>query len=162
MHVGDSRAYHLRGEKLRRLTRDQTMGAYLVDEYAMTEQQVEQQGFNNVLSSAVGAQEMTPAVSELTLEQGDSLVLCTDGLTKHVSEERIAGVIAKAENAEAGCRELVDLALEGGGKDNVTVVVANALRRERGDARRLVAALSSAHEHEAGEVVGVVLEPIHG
>ena len=94
----------------------------------MTEQQVEQQGFNNVLSSAVGAQEMKPAVSELTLEQGDSLVLCTDGLTKHVSEERIAGVISKAENAEAGCRTLVDLALEGGGRDNVTVVVANALK----------------------------------
>ncbi len=128
VHVGDSRAYHLRGDKLRRLTRDQTMGAYLVDEYAMTEQQVEQQGFNNVLSSAVGAQEMRPAVSELTLEQGDSIVLCTDGLTKHVSEDRLAGVISKADNAEKGCRQLVDLALEGGGKDNVTVVVANALR----------------------------------
>jgi protein phosphatase len=128
VHVGDSRAYHLRGDKLRRLTRDQTMGAYLIDEYAMTEQQVEKQGFNNVLSSAVGAQEMKPAVSEMTLEPGDSIVLCTDGLTKHVSEERIAGVMTKAENAEAGCRRLVDLALEGGGKDNVTVVVANALR----------------------------------
>jgi PPM family protein phosphatase len=128
VHVGDSRAYHLRADKLRRLTRDQTMGAYLVDEYAMSEQQVEQQGYNNVLSSAVGAQEMRPAVSELTLEPGDSIVLCTDGLTKHVSEERLAGVISKAQNAEAGCRQLVDLALEGGGKDNVTVVVANALR----------------------------------
>src|SRR5439155_10306376 len=52
VHVGDSRAYHVRGDKLRRLTRDQTMGAYLVDEYAMTEQQVAQQGVNNVLSSA--------------------------------------------------------------------------------------------------------------
>ena len=128
VHVGDSRAYHLRADKLRRLTRDQTMGAYLIDEYAMTEQQVEQQGYNNVLSSAVGAQEMRPAVSELTLEPGDKIVLCTDGLTKHVSEERLAGVISKAENAEAGCRQLVDLALAGGGKDNVTVVVANALR----------------------------------
>jgi len=128
VHVGDSRAYHLRGDKLRRLTRDQTMGAYLVAEYAMTEQQVEQQGFNNVLSSAVGAQEMQPAVSEMRLEPGDALVLCTDGLTKHVSEERIAGVISKAENAEAGCRKLVDLALEGGGRDNITVVVANALK----------------------------------
>ena len=129
MHVGDSRAYHLRGDKLRRLTRDQTMGAYLVDEYAMTEQQVEQQGFNNVLSSAVGAQEMTPAVSELTLEPGDSLVLCTDGLTKHVSEERLAERDREGgRTPKSGCRKLVDLALEGGGKDNVTVVVANALR----------------------------------
>jgi protein phosphatase len=104
------------------------MGAYLIDEYAMTEQQVEQQGYNNVLSSAVGAQEMKPAVSEMTLEPGDALVLCTDGLTKHVSEDRIAGVVSKGENAEAGCRTLVDLALEGGGRDNVTVVVAKALK----------------------------------
>jgi protein phosphatase len=128
VHVGDSRAYHLRGSTLKRLTRDQTMGAYLMDEYKMTEKQVEQQGFNNVLSSAVGAQDMTPAVSAMALEPGDSLVLCTDGLTKHVSEKQIADVLGDAANAEAGCRELVDLALAGGGKDNVTVVVVNALR----------------------------------
>ncbi len=128
VHVGDSRAYHLRDGALKRLTRDQTMGTFMMDEYKMTEKQVEQQGFNNVLSSAVGAQDMTPAVSAMALEQGDSLVLCTDGLTKHVSEKQIADVLGKASNAEAGCRELVDLALAGGGKDNVTVVVVNALR----------------------------------
>src|SRR5436190_7604294 len=128
VHVGDSRAYHVRSGTLKRLTRDQTMGAFLIDEYKMTEKQVEQQGFNNVLSSAVGAQDMTPAVSAMTLEQGDALVLCTDGLTKHVSERQIADVVKDAANAEAGCRQLVDLALEGGGRDNVTVVVANALK----------------------------------
>ena len=128
VHVGDSRAYHLREGTLKRLTRDQTMGAFLVDEYKMTEKQVELQGFNNVLSSAVGAQDMTPAVSALTLEQGDALVLCTDGLTKHVSERQIAEVLQRGHNAESSCRELVDLALAGGGKDNVTVVVAQALR----------------------------------
>jgi len=104
------------------------MGAFLMDEYKMTEKQVEQQGFNNVLSSAVGAQDMTPAVSALSLEPGDSLVLCTDGLTKHATERQIADVLKRASNAEAGCRELVDLALAGGGKDNITVVVATALR----------------------------------
>jgi PPM family protein phosphatase len=128
VHVGDSRAYHVRDGALKRLTRDQTMGTYMMDEYKMTEKQVEQQGFNNVLSSAVGAQDMMPAVSAMTLEPGDSLALCTDGLTKHVTERQIADVLRKAQNAEAGCRELVDLALAGGGRDNVTVVVANALR----------------------------------
>ena len=128
VHVGDSRAYLLRDGALKRLTRDQTMGAFLMDEYKMTEKQVEQQGFNNVLSSAVGAQDMTPAVSAMKLEQGDSLVLCTDGLTKHVSEKQIADALGDAVNAEAGCRELIDLALAGGGKDNVTVVVATALK----------------------------------
>ena len=128
VHVGDSRAYHLREGTLKRLTRDQTMGAYLMDEYKMTEKQVEQQGFNNVLSSAVGAQDMMPAVSAMTLEQGDALVLCTDGLTKHVNERQIADVLKGADNAESGCRKLVELALAGGGRDNVTVVVANALK----------------------------------
>jgi protein phosphatase len=128
VHVGDSRAYHLRDDKLQRLTRDQTMGAYLVDQYAMTEQQVEQGGFNNVLSSAVGAQEMMPTVSALTLEPGDTLLLCTDGLTKHVPEERLASVLSGMPGAENGCRELVDLALAEGGRDNVTVVVATVLK----------------------------------
>jgi len=128
VHVGDSRAYHLRGSTLKRLTRDQTMGAFLMDEYKMTEKQVEQQGFNNVLSSAVGAQDMTPAVSAITLEQGDALVLCTDGLTKHVTERQIADVLVDASNAEGACRELVDRALAAGGRDNVTVVVASALK----------------------------------
>jgi protein phosphatase len=128
VHVGDSRAYHLRDGTLHRVTRDQTMGAYLMDERAMSEQQVEAAGFNNVLSSAIGAQDMTPAVGRLELKQGDVLLLCTDGLTKHVTEEQIARVLARASNAEAGCRELVELALDGGGKDNVTVVVASTLR----------------------------------
>jgi protein phosphatase len=128
VHVGDSRAYHAHEGVLKRLTRDQTMGAYLMDEYKMTEKQVEQQGFNNVLSSAVGAQDMTPAVSAISLEPGDSLVLCTDGLTKYVTERQIADVLQREPNAEAGCRELVELALAAGGKDNVTVVVANALK----------------------------------
>jgi len=127
VHVGDSRAYQFRDGKLERLTRDQTMGAYLVAERAMSEQQVEQGGYNNVLASAVGARDMTPAVSDVELKQGDVLVLCTDGLTKHVTEEQIAEVLSRAEDAESACRELIDRALAGGGKDNVTVVVANTL-----------------------------------
>jgi len=127
VHVGDSRAYQLRAGKLKRLTRDQTVGAYLMEEHAMSEQQAEQGGFNNVLSSAVGARDMTPAVSGLELERGDVLLLCTDGLTKHVTEEQIGEVLAHAEDAESACRRLVELALAGGGRDNVTVVVAHTL-----------------------------------
>jgi serine/threonine protein phosphatase PrpC len=127
VHVGDSRAYQFRAGKLERLTRDQTMGAFMVAEMAMSEQQVEKGGYNNVLSSAVGARDMTPAVSDVELQPGDLLLLCTDGLTKHVTEEQIAEVLSRSASAEATCRELVELALEGGGKDNVTVVVAHTL-----------------------------------
>ena len=123
VHVGDSRAYHVRSGTLKRLTRDQTMGAFLIDEYKMTEKQVEQQGFNNVLSSAVGAQDMTPAVSAMTLEQGDALVLCTDGLTKHVTDAEIAQHIAAHPRSEDVCQTLLALALQRGGSDNITIVV---------------------------------------
>lgn len=127
VHVGDSRAYLLREGRLERLTRDQTMGAFMMDEYAMTEQQAEAGGFNNVLSSAIGAPEMSPAVHELQLETGDVLLLCTDGLTNHVPEERLQAVLGEHAEPEACCRELVDLALAGGGTDNVTVIVAHTL-----------------------------------
>jgi protein phosphatase len=58
------------------------------------------------------------------LQPGDVLLLCTDGLTKHVPDERIAEVLSRAADAQSACRELVADALDGGGSDNITVVVA--------------------------------------
>jgi protein phosphatase len=127
VHVGDSRAYHFRAGALRRLTRDQTMGAYLVARQALSEQQAERSGLNDVLASALGAEDMTPAVGVLDVEPGDVLLLCTDGLTKHLDEAEIAAVLDGASDAEARCRGLVERALADGGRDNVTVVVAQAL-----------------------------------
>lgn len=128
VHVGDSRVYHLRGEKLRRLTRDQTVGEVLVSQHGMPKEQAEQAGLFNVLASAVGARDMTPAVDYMPLEHGDVLLLCTDGLTKHVNDARIGEVLIQSPDAETGCRSLIDLALGGGGSDNVTAVVAKVLR----------------------------------
>jgi protein phosphatase len=127
VHVGDSRVYHLRGSTLRRLTRDQTVGEVLVSEHGMPKEKAEQAGLYNVLASAVGARDMTPAVDFIPLEHGDVLLLCTDGLTKHVSDSRIGEVLGKSSGAESGCRSLIDLALSGGGSDNVTAVVARVL-----------------------------------
>jgi protein phosphatase len=127
VHVGDSRAYHLRGDMLRRLTRDQTVGEALVSEHGMPKEKAEQAGLYNVLASAIGARDMTPAVDFIPLERGDALLLCTDGLTKHVTDVRIGEVLVNAPDAEHGCRELVDLALAGGGSDNVTAVVTRVL-----------------------------------
>jgi PPM family protein phosphatase len=127
VHVGDSRVYHLRGDTLRRLTRDQTVGEVLVSQHGMPREKVEQAGLYNVLASAVGARDMTPAVDFIPLEHGDVLLLCTDGLTKHVSDSRIGETLGRASDAETGCRTLIDLALSGGGSDNVTAVVARVL-----------------------------------
>ena len=127
VHVGDSRAYHFRAGTLRPLTRDQTMGAYLVAERALSAQQAEHAGLNDVLASALGAADMTPAVEVLEIEPGDVLLLCTDGLTKHLSEPDIAAVLGSAGDAKASCHALMERALADGGRDNVTVVVARAL-----------------------------------
>lgn len=127
VHVGDSRVYHLRGNTLRRLTRDQTVGEVLVSQHGMPKEQAEQAGLFNVLASAIGARDMTPAVDHVPLEHGDILLLCTDGLTKHVSDAQIGDALVRATDAEQGCRSLIDMALAGGGSDNVTAVVARVL-----------------------------------
>lgn len=126
VHVGDSRAYLLRGQALRRLTRDQTMGEALVS-HGMPKEQALQAGLFNMLASAIGAEDMTPAVDVARLERGDTLLLCTDGLTKHVSDARIADVLEGTLDAESSCRALIDLALSAGGSDNVTAVVARVI-----------------------------------
>jgi protein phosphatase len=124
IHVGDSRGYYLRRGSLKQFTRDQTMGDYLVDIGAVTEQHAEKAGLYNVLSSAVGG-DFVPSVGVVDLSDGDALLLCTDGLTKHVSDERIAEILSSG-TAEAAVHSLVDAALDDGGTDNVTVVVAKA------------------------------------
>jgi serine/threonine protein phosphatase PrpC len=125
VHVGDSRGYFLRNGRLKQFTRDQTMGDYLVDIGAVTEQHAQKAGLYNVLSSAVGA-ELVPNVGVVDLTEGDTLLLCSDGLTKHVSDERIAELLGGSD-PESVAQALIDAALEGGGSDNVTVVVAKAV-----------------------------------
>jgi len=126
VHVGDSRAYHLRGTRLRQLTQDQTMAELLVDAGAMTEEQAEGSRLEHVLSSAVGGSALTPSVGLIDLAPGDVLVLGSDGLTKHVPDEQIAEAAGAPASAEDICRRLVTAALDDGGSDNVTVVVARA------------------------------------
>jgi protein phosphatase len=124
VHVGDSRGYYLRNGSLKQFTRDQTMGDYLVDIGAVTEQHAEKAGLYNVLSSAVGG-DLVPTVGVVDLAEGDAQLLCTDGLTKHVSDERITEILS-TQNAETAAQSLIDAALAGGGTDNVTVIVARA------------------------------------
>ena len=126
IQVGDSRCYYLRNGKLKQLTQDQTLGREMVDMGVMSETDVQNAGLDNVLSSAIGAT-IRPALGLIDLEPDDVLLLCTDGLTKHVSDEEICRALDTLENAEQMCRHLVDAALEGGGSDNVTVVVSRVV-----------------------------------
>ena len=124
VHVGDTRAYYLRGSRLRQITQDQTIGEYMMDLGAWTEAQAAKASAGNALSSAIGGSEMSPSVGLIDLEPGDALLLCSDGLTKHVDDQQIAAVLGKPVSAEAAAQELVAMALAGGGTDNVTAIVA--------------------------------------
>jgi protein phosphatase len=125
-HVGDSRAYVFRkGGRLERLTRDQTMAQSLADAGAITQEEVARHPSRHVLTSALATRGAFVQVDlkRSRLEDGDQLLLCSDGLTEMVSDETIARVLAAPGPAAGPCRTLVDLALEAGGKDNVTVVL---------------------------------------
>jgi protein phosphatase len=132
VQVGDSRCYYWHDEGLQCMTHDQTVAQDLVDAGVLPAEQAAESPLSNVLSSALGASEARPVVTSLTVKRGCAMVLCTDGLTKHVSDEEIAAQLRTATSSEQVGRALVQLALEHGGTDNVTIVVGRAPRALRG------------------------------
>ena len=126
VQVGDSRLYLQRDGWLDQITRDQTMAEDLVDQGILKPELAEKSRWSNVLSSAVGGRNPTidPVLYDLGLTQDDVLLLCSDGLTKHVSDPEISEILTASASAEEACKSLVQAALDGGGTDNVTVVVA--------------------------------------
>ena len=124
VHVGDSRAMYLHNGWLRPLTRDQTMGEAMVDAGAMTEEQAARSSLSQTLYSALGSQDMLPSVGLVDFALGDVLLMCSDGLTKHVNDTRISEVLGQPWTAERMAKALVQDALDDGGSDNVTVIVA--------------------------------------
>jgi protein phosphatase len=129
LHVGDSRMYLFRKGSLQQLTRDQTMAQDLVDLGALPKAAASQSPLAHVLTSAMGGSEASPDVTRVEVQWGDAVLLCTDGLTKHVSDERIAERMRTRTSAEQVVRTLVDDALAGGGTDNVTVLVVAGVRK---------------------------------
>jgi protein phosphatase len=125
-HVGDSRAYLFRHGLLKRLTRDHTVAQALADSGAILPEEVAGHRLHHVLTRAVGSHggQVEADMHQCKLFDGDCVLLCTDGLTGTLTEEEIASVLGSAESSEAGCKGLVNKALERGGPDNVTVVLA--------------------------------------
>lgn len=126
LQVGDSRAYRIRGDTLVRLTRDQTMAQDLVDRGAMKPDDAARSPLRNILSSAIG-REASPEVSQHEMLRGDVFLLCSDGLTNHVTEAQILARAQAHPGCEALCRALLQDALDGGGSDNVTILAARSL-----------------------------------
>ena len=130
VHVGDSRAYRYRDGALERLTTDQTFAQMMVQAGALSPGGAEKSPLKHVLWSALGTQEIVPEVVVTDVTRRGVIMLCTDGLTNHVTDAEIADHLAHCTSAEHCCRGLVELALERGGTDNVTVVIGR-VRDER-------------------------------
>jgi protein phosphatase len=125
-YVGDSRAYLFRQNRLHRLTRDHTLAQEMAEAGMIGPEEVASHRMRHMLTRVVGAGggDLEVEVQHVQLADGDRLLLCTDGLSDMVPDERIAEVLRRAARSEDACRALVDLALEAGGRDNVTVVLA--------------------------------------
>lgn len=130
VQVGDSRAYYFDSKKLTRLTRDQTIAQDLVDKGVLPAENIERSPYRNVLASAIGGGEAVPEVTCMDMRREGTLLFCTDGLTKHVTDEEIADHMRRMTGSEQLCRDLLDLALQRGGTDNVTIVVGRAPREK--------------------------------
>jgi len=131
VQVGDSRCYYYTGGTLRQVTRDQTVAQDLVDRGALPPEHLERSPLRNVLISAIGGDVATPVVTRLDIhERGSVLLLCSDGVNKHVSDAELAEQIGGMESSEQLCRRILELALERGGSDNITVIAGRARRRE--------------------------------
>jgi serine/threonine protein phosphatase PrpC len=126
VQIGDSRCYHVRQQAMVQVTKDQTMAQSLLEEGLLDPDQAEESPLSDVLTQAIGIgdDEVTAEISTVELEPGDTVMLCTDGLTKHVGDQRIREVLADASSAQAACESLLQQALDDGGTDNTTVVVA--------------------------------------
>jgi PPM family protein phosphatase len=124
VNVGDSRAYLFRQGKLDQLSYDQTVVNELRRRMELTEAQVEQFPYRNALTMAIGStDDVMICTRELELQPGDELLLCSDGLTGPVSDERIAAILGGEEGLETRVAHLVQEAKHGGGPDNITVIL---------------------------------------
>lgn len=130
VHVGDSRCYLLRGGQLQQLTRDHTVAQQMVDQGRLAPEDVESSEYAHVLWNAIVAvpSKLAPEVYSAELCHGDSLLLCSDGLTKHVPQQAVTEFLGSARDAAHACQLLINRANEGGGSDNTTVVVARFLQ----------------------------------
>ena len=123
--VGDSRAYLIRAGKMCQLTHDQSMVQMLVDTGVIEPEQAEDSPIRNVILQAMGNQpNVKVALGRLELRDRDCFVLCSDGLTGMVHDDEIRDLVLASGRPEVAAKQLIDLANERGGKDNITVVIA--------------------------------------
>jgi serine/threonine protein phosphatase PrpC len=135
-HVGDSRAYHIRKREIRQVTEDHSLAEDMVKKGKATREEVRTSPMRSMLTRSIGTKAEV-AVDDpigIELEEGDCLVLCTDGLTNLVEDQEILSVVHNTADLQKACNTLVDMARKRGGHDNITIVAAEfgALERIKG------------------------------
>ena len=129
LQVGDSRAYVFREGELRQISRDQTMAQDMVDQGILSPRQAPSTRWSHVLSSAIGGSNAAPVVTRMDQRWGDVGLLCTDGIIRHVSDQQIQHRLETMTSARQACEALLQDALDGGGSDNITILIGRTLQR---------------------------------
>jgi PPM family protein phosphatase len=125
VQVGDSRGYIIRKDQIRLATKDQSLVQQLVDVGQISEAEAETHMFRNVILQALGAQgDVTPVTGRIRLRRGDTLLLCSDGLSGKLRSEDIQNIVASNPDLSQACDELIAEANNRGGEDNITVILA--------------------------------------
>lgn len=130
LQVGDSRCYVWQGGLLTQISRDQTLAQDMVDQGIMSRTRAEDSRWANVLSSSVGGGQTEPVVTRVVRDWGTVVLLCSDGLTKHVSDHGIQERLENMTSSRQVVEQLVQDALDDGGSDNITVIVGRTLPPE--------------------------------
>lgn len=128
LQVGDSRYYILRDGELRQITRDQTMAEDLVEQGVLTRTGAFNTRWAHVLSSAIGGKQAAPVVTRVPSDDRNVHLMCSDGLTKHVADDRIRERLSTMTSAREACEGLLQDALDDGGTDNITIIVGRVVR----------------------------------
>ena len=124
LNVGDSRAYILHRKNLKQITRDHSLVEELVEAGIITAQEAAHHPQKNVITRALGSEKLVEAdIYPISIGPGDTLLLCSDGLSNLVPEDEISAVLRDSDEPESACRDLLELALSRKAPDNVTIVV---------------------------------------
>lgn len=147
VHIGDSRGYLLRDGELTQITKDDTFVQTLVDENRITPEEAHSHPQRSLIMKALTGHEVEPTLTMREVRAGDRYLLCSDGLSDPVSDETIHEALKIPDVAESAYR-LIELALRGGGPDNVTVVVADVVDYEYGQTQPILAGAVSGDDDQ--------------
>ncbi len=124
-HVGDSRVYVIKGGKAKKITSDHSYVEMLIEKGELSKEEAENYPMKHMITRAIGVGEsVEPDYLEVEITENDKILLCTDGLTNMLSDEFIAKIITEENNPDESATKLISAANEAGGKDNITVIVA--------------------------------------